>query len=125
MKTGNRIVAGAIVGAALLAANSGLSRADEPAIFAMTPLRAASLDVGSRHLVSYFVAAGGLCRLTVMIADAGAPEAPATRLRLAVDPGKAARVDTAEGKSVSFDCANEAREMRVTRLERLAASPDP
>lgn len=124
MKTGNRTVAGAIVGATLLAASSGLSLADEPAISTMAPLRAASLDVGSRHLVSYFVAADGLCRLTVMIAETGAPEAPATRLQLSVDPGKAARVDTAEGKSVSFGCAPQAQEMRVTRLERFAAFPD-
>ena len=30
---------------------------------------AASLDAGAKHVVSYFVNADGVCKLTVMIAD--------------------------------------------------------
>ena len=36
----------------------------------MKPLKAISLDVGSKHVVGYFLNTEGQCRLTLMIADA-------------------------------------------------------
>ena len=124
MKAGKRIVAAALGGALCLAANAGLS-ADAWTSVSMTPLGAASLDVGSKHVVSFFLNADGMCKLTLMIAEATSDEsnAQASRLQIAVNPGKSARFDTAEGKSLAFACKSNATAMIVTKIDRLASYP--
>ena len=88
-----RVVTAAFAGALCLAAGMGPSAAASPTALRMTPLMAKSLDVGSKHIVSYFLNSDGLCQLTLMIADAMSDEnsEPSTqilRLRLAVEPGR-------------------------------------
>src|SRR5216684_3724350 len=70
MKTGKRIVISAFGGALCLAASTGLSAAESWSPTTMKPLMAKSLDVGSKHVVSYFLNADGRCKLTLMIAGA-------------------------------------------------------
>ncbi|QGM99769.1 hypothetical protein F7D14_17725 [Methylocystis parvus] len=88
----------------------------------MKPLAATSLDAGAAHVVSYFQQIGGACRLTMMIADqemetkGGAP----TRVQMTVEPGRAAYVDDADGKSSRFTCLYGAEAMNVTRIDRVA-----
>ena len=107
MKTGNRVVAAAFGGALVVATSTGLSAADSWLPVMMKPLRAVSLDAGSKHVVSYFLSADAKCELTLMIADAprddrSEPSAEVMRLRLAVDPGRSAHVDTTDGKLLQF-----------------------
>ncbi|MCX7899348.1 MAG: hypothetical protein N2444_04575 [Methylocystis sp.] len=104
---------------------AGPGRADD---LTLSPMQAASFNIGARHLVSYFVVAENGCKLTVMIADALEEDAitetgPASRLQLAVNPGKNARLDTADGGAASFACAEDARAMTVSKIERLATAP--
>ena len=124
MKTAKLIAAGAF-GFALALANSGLSQAQSQSEVALAPLRASSIDLGAKHLVSFFVAVDNACRLTVMIADSveEKAEAPVSRLQLSIDPGKSARVDTADGAAAAFSCGDDAKSMRLAKIERVAAAP--
>jgi hypothetical protein len=95
----------------------------------MKPLMATSLDVGSKHVVSYFLNADGQCKLTLMIADAARdensePSAQILRLRLMVEPGKAALVDTTDGRLLQFACERDAQAMNATLLDQIAAGHD-
>jgi hypothetical protein len=95
----------------------------------MKPLGATSLDVGSKHVVSYFLKADGQCKLTLMIADAARDEnseasAQILRVRLMVEPGRPALVDTTEGRLLQFACAPDAQAMNATLLDQVAAYRD-
>jgi hypothetical protein len=129
MKTGKRIVIAAFGGALCLAASAGLSAAESWSPTTMMPLMAKSLDVGSKHVVSYFLNADGRCKLTLMIADAARDEnsersAQILRLRLMVEPGRAALVDTTDGKLLQFACEPDALSMHATLLDQIAAGRD-
>jgi hypothetical protein len=129
MKTGKRIVIAAFGGALCLATSTGLSATESWSPATMKPLMATSLDVGSKHVVSYFLNADGRCKLTLMIADAARDEssessAQILRLRLMVEPGRAALVDTTDGKLLQFACEPGAQAMNATRLDRIAAGRD-
>lgn len=129
MKTGNRIAAAALGGALCLAASMGLSAAESRSPTIMKPLMATSLDVGSKHVVGYFLNADGQCKLTLMIADAARDDGDASseqilRLRLMVEPGKAALVDTTAGRLLQFACEPNAQAMNATLLDQVAAGHD-
>ena len=129
MKTGNRVVAAAFGGALAVATSMGLSAADLWSPVMMKPLRAVSLDAGSKHVVSYFLSADAKCELTLMIVDAprddrSEPPAEVMRLRLAVDPGRSARVDTTEGKLLQFACQPDAQAMSVAVHDQIADGHD-
>jgi hypothetical protein len=128
MKTGRRIVVAVFGGALCLATSIGLSGAESWSPATMKPLMAKSLDVGSKHVVSYFLNADGRCKLTLMIADAARDEsersAQILRLRLMVEPGRAALVDTTDGKLLQFACEPNAQAMNATLLDQMAAGRD-
>ena len=129
VKTGKRIVTAALGGALCLATSMGLSAAASRSPTTMKPLMATSLDVGSKHVVSYFLNADGQCKLTLMIADAARdensePSAQILRLRLMVEPGRAALVDTTDGRLVQFACERDAQAMNATLLDQIAAGHD-
>ena len=69
MKSASTFVAATLAGALCLFATTNAPAADWSAQ-TMKPRMAASLDAGAKHVVSYFVSADGVCKLTVMIADA-------------------------------------------------------
>jgi hypothetical protein len=88
------------------------------------PLQGVSFDIGTKHAVSYFLSESGQCRLTVLIADAmkgdEVPTDAPVRFDVAVDGGKDARLDTAEGKSLQFTCAPDSQAMIVDEIEQVA-----
>ena len=124
MKSASTFVAAALAGALGLGVTTNAPAADWSAL-TMKPRMAASLDAGSKHVVSYFLAADGVCKLTVMIADAVGDDsgAPAAQLQLSVDPGRAARFATGDGNSLQFACGSGATAMTATRIESVAAAP--
>ena len=130
MKTGQRTVAIAFSGALSLATSAGLSAAKSWSPVTMKPLMAASLDVGTRHVVSYFLTSDGRCKLTLMMAeearnDADGPTALASRLLVMVDAGGTARFDTADSGAVQFDCKADAQAMTMSTVDRVALYPTP
>ena len=124
MKSASTFVAGALAGALCLQMTTKTPAADWSAL-TMKPRMAASLDAGAKHVVSYFLSADGVCKLTVMIADTVGDDAgaPAAQLQLSVDPGRTARFATGDGNSLRFVCLGRAETMSATALGRVAMRP--
>ncbi|PPD43285.1 MAG: hypothetical protein CTY15_10425 [Methylocystis sp.] len=120
-----RNIAMAIGGVLALSAVTPASAADSWSETTMRPLMAASLDSGGAHVVSYFQPVNGSCRLTMMIAgrDSEMSGGTPTRVQITVEPGRAAYVDDADGKSSRYFCLHSAEAMNVTRTDRVALSP--
>jgi hypothetical protein len=129
MTTGKRILTAAIGAALCLATTASLSAAGSQSPTTIKPLKAISLDVGSKHVVGYFLNSEGQCRLTLMIADAfrddsSDPSSQAMRLRLMVEPGRSALVDTTDGRLLQFGCEPNAQAMNATLLDQVASGRD-
>jgi len=129
MTPGKRILTAAIGVALCLATTMSLSAAGSRSPTTMKPLNAISLDVGSKHVVGYFLNAEGQCKLTLMIADAARdessePSAQVMRLRLMVEPGRSALVDTTEGRMLQFACESQAQAMNASLLDQVASGRD-
>jgi hypothetical protein len=124
-----RILTVAIGAALCLATTVSLSAAESRSPRMMKPLKAISLDVGSKHVVGYFLNTEGQCKLTLMIADTfrdetSPPSSQAMRLRLMVEPGRSALVDTTDGRLLQFGCEPDAQAMNATLLDQVAAGRD-
>ncbi len=126
MKT--RYIATALGGALALAAATPVWTAESAwSEMAMKPLMATSMDAGGVHVVSYFLPAGGACRLTMMMidnSDAEGAGAYPTRVQLTIEPGRSAYVDDIDGKTSRFTCLYGAEAMNVVRVNRLALAPE-
>ena len=90
----------------------------------MKPNRAVGLDVGSKHVVGYFLKKDGVCKLTAMFSDKDDVESDAAQLQLEVHAGETARITAAEGNSLQFVCLGRAEAMTATVLDRLALRTD-
>jgi len=128
-KTGKLLVTAAFGAVLGLAAGMPASAAESRSPTTMKPLNAISLDVGSKHVVGYFLNAEGRCKLTLMVADVARdetsePSSQIMRLRLTVEPGRPALVDTAEGRLLQFGCEPNAQAMNATLLNQMAAGRD-
>lgn len=89
----------------------------------MAPRHGISFDVGSKRAVSYYLAEGGICNLTVLMADSNSLDevkGAATRVNIPVIPTRKASIDTAEGKTLEFKCAPSAAAMDVRVLDQVA-----
>ena len=129
MTTGKRFLTAAVGAALCLAATVSLSAAGSRAPTTMKPLKAISLDVGSKHVVGYFLNTEGQCKLTLMIAETFRDEASessshAMRLRLMVEPGRSAVVDTTDGRLLQFGCEPDAQAMNAILLDQVATGRD-
>jgi hypothetical protein len=103
-------------------ADPSMARATDPAPpLTIRPLQGASFDIGTKRAVSYFLSDDEECKLTLMLAelvnDDEANGLAATRMTVAVEVGKAARLDTAEGKSLEFKCQPGGQEMSIDIIE--------
>ena len=126
MKNARRFSLLALAAGALLASAS-VASAEDLAVRGVKPYHGIMLDVGSKQLGGYFAEGEGRCKLTVIIADGYSedpvPSAATTmRVQMTVDADKPARLDTAEGKAVQFECVNGGQAMNATVLNRLAAN---
>jgi len=120
------VVSTALAGLLCTATGLAASAAESRSPTTMKPLSAASLDVGSKHIVGYFLKTDGQCGLTLMIADAARdddsePSTQVLRLRLLVEPGRSALVDATGGRLVQYACEHDASAMSATRLDQVAA----
>jgi hypothetical protein len=99
-------------------AGPGMTRAIDPASpLIIKPLQGVSFDIGTKRAVSYFLSNDEACKLTLMLAevihDDEVNGLSATRMTVAVEAGKAAHLDTAEGKSLEFKCQVGAHVMSI------------
>ncbi|NGO50316.1 hypothetical protein [Allomesorhizobium camelthorni] len=81
------------------------------------PIQSISYEFGSKFMSGYFVEQAATCFVTLMIIERSDPEAElsvtATRVRLALNPGQIAGVDSEEGYSVNLTCGESAKTMLV------------
>ena len=115
-----RLTLAALTLALTLGAGASFAAEENWESLMMKPNRAASLDVGSKRVVGYFLKTDDLCKLTAMLADRKDVEAAAAQLQLEIRPGETARIATADGNSLRFVCLGGAEAMTVTLVGRLA-----
>jgi hypothetical protein len=86
------------------------------------PIESISYDFGSKSMSGYFVRQGPACFVSLMVNEREDPDQPshvtATRVRLMMDPGQVAGLDSEEGRSLNFTCGKDAAEVIVDRGER-------
>jgi hypothetical protein len=129
MKTG-LMLASAVVTASLVISGLGarpvVAEQMQP-IAVMKPGTGAGFDIGAKHAVGHYRVVAGACNLTVVVGDRaqdeGALPAAGQRFNMALLPGRSAKVDTAEGKSLEFVCGAAAQAMTVRMIERVADVP--
>jgi hypothetical protein len=88
------------------------------------PVQAIDYDIGSKSILGYFVQANGACSLILMITekidlDTSAPLS-AARVRLVLQPGAVAGLDSIEGHSLNFTCGRAAAKLLVDEGETNA-----
>jgi hypothetical protein len=94
------------------------------------PIQSISHEFGSKSMSGYFVQQNSVCLVTLMIAERSDPDSPspltATRVRLMLDPGQIAGLDSEEGRSLDFTCGDGAKTLVVNYGERskLVAQQD-
>ena len=99
-------------------ASLGMARAADPALpLTMRPLQGVSFDIGTKRAVSYFLSDNNACKLTLTLAEVVHDDEvnglTATRVTVAIEAGKAAHLDTVEGKTLEFKCQGGAHVMSV------------
>ena len=116
----------AMVVAALCPLCAELHAGQEKPLTAL-PMQGVSFDIGSKHVVSYFLSRDGQCDLAVMLSDVLVEEdevAPGTpaRFRIAIPPGKTVRVGSSEGAVAEFVCGARAEVMAIRTLIEVASN---
>lgn len=125
MKSAFKIAAAAaVVGAGLLSgAALGVNEGLQPGQnIVMTPGKGLSMDVGSKHTLSYFEPKEQACSLTIVLAGIeggmSGNDTPGTRISVHVAPGKTLRLDAAQDKSAEFMCGPGGAKMNARVYDR-------
>jgi hypothetical protein len=85
------------------------------------PIQSISYTFGSKAMSGYFVPQNSVCVVTLMIVERSSPDLPlptAARIRLMLDPGQVAGLDSEEGRSLNFTCGENATTLVVNYGER-------
>lgn len=118
------VLAIAFAGISAIAGPSMTRAADAALPLTMKPLQGVSFDIGTKRAVSYFLSDDNACKLTLMLAEfvhGDEVNGPTVaRISVAVEVGKTAHLDTAEGKSLEFKCKAGAQAMSIEALNRAA-----
>jgi hypothetical protein len=136
MNLSTKVIAGAALAGVLAMADPGAVQAGDlsPGGTLMRPLHAISFDVGRWHVLSYFLRKNARCDLTVMVTDRPdqspegdlIPTLSSAQFKRVIHGGKAAWLDTAQGKALEYFCSPGAYWMKVTEVTQFAASsPHP
>jgi hypothetical protein len=115
----------AVLGAVALAGSSfGNNGHEFKDSLVMSPGKGLSLDIGTKHAVSYFEGKTEGCQLTVVVAKNAdgevSEDSPGTRFTALVSPGASAIIDAADGKSAEFRCGPSAKNMSARVFDRPA-----
>jgi hypothetical protein len=86
------------------------------------PIQSIRYDFGSKSMSGYFMEQAKKCIVMLMVYEKRDPDADssstATRVRLALNPGQTAGLDSEEGRSLNFTCGEEATALIVDSSER-------
>jgi hypothetical protein len=86
------------------------------------PIQSVRYDFGSKSMSGYFVDQAKKCVVMLMVSEKDDPDAAssstATRVRLVLNPGQTAGLDSDEGRSLNFTCGEEATALLVDSGDR-------
>ena len=86
------------------------------------PIQSIRYDFGSKSMSGYFVDQAKRCVVMLMVSEKSdpdaAPSSTATRVRLVLNPGQTAGLDSEEGRSLNFTCGEGATALLVDSGER-------
>jgi hypothetical protein len=86
------------------------------------PIQSISYDFGSKSMSGYFVEQTAKCVVMLMVYEKSDPDEAssnsATRVRLVLNPGQTAGLDSEEGRSLNFTCGDGAAALVVDIGER-------
>ena len=116
------VMSTAVVFWASAPALSGESRWQKEGDAGYLPSQSISYQFGSKATSGYFVPQGSACLVSLMISDKGDPDrlspTTAARVRLVLEPGQIAGLDSEEGRSLNFTCGAGAKTLVVNSGER-------
>ncbi|HUL08869.1 MAG TPA: hypothetical protein VLV76_21245 [Candidatus Acidoferrum sp.] len=99
-----------IASVAVVATVASSAATGQPGQTTYLPMQAISHDLGSKAAIGYFVREAGACQVVMMIGEKTDAETASTtsaaRLRLALQPGQRAGVDSEEGRSIDLTCGS-------------------
>jgi hypothetical protein len=79
--------------------------------------QAMTYDIGSKSIRGYYVRRNGACSVILMVTEKIDPETStpfsAARVRLVLQPGAVAGLDSEEGRSLNITCGEAAANLRV------------
>lgn len=114
--------AGAVGISLCASASAGQTQAPVKDEAAYAPIQSIRYDFGSKSMSGYFVSQGARCVVMLMVSEKGDPDtaspATATRVRLMLNPGQTAGLDSEEGRSLNFTCGEGATALLVDAGER-------
>jgi hypothetical protein len=94
------------------------------------PIKSIRYDFGSKSMSGYFVEQDAKCVVMMMVYEKSDPDmtpsSTATRVRLVLNPGQTAGLDSEEGRSLNFTCGEGATALLVDvgDREELVGSKD-
>lgn len=112
------VIAGAAVGGIFaLGGVASIAATAETRQATYVPVQAISHQFGSKAATGYFLQEAGACQVVLMISERydsfAASHPTAARLRLALEPGQAAALDSEEGQSIDLTCGEDAATLAV------------
>jgi hypothetical protein len=114
--------AGTVALSLLTSAAFGQSQAPVKGEAKYAPIQSVRYDFGSKSMSGYFVDQAKRCVVMLMVTEKGdpdaAPSSTATRVRLVLDPGQTAGLDSEEGRSLNFTCGEGATALVVDSGDR-------
>jgi hypothetical protein len=137
MNLSKKFIAGTALTGILAMAYPGALQGEDlsPGSTAMKHLQAVSLDVGRKHVLSYYLKKGGQCDLTMMVTDRPdqtpegdfIPSLSTAQFKAQITGGKTALFGfgAAEGRALEYACATGAQAMSVRQVYAVAASSPP
>jgi hypothetical protein len=114
--------AGALAISVWASAASAQSQAPVMSEAKYAPIQSIRYDFGSKSMSGYFVDHAATCVVMLMVSEKGDPDTTptgtATRVRLVLNPGQTAGLDSQEGRSLNFTCGGGATALVVDAGER-------
>jgi hypothetical protein len=114
--------AGAFLVSPLASAASAQSQAPVKSEATSAPTASISYDFGSKSMSGYFVDQAKRCVVMLMVSEKRDPDtdssSSATRVRLVLNPGQTAGLDSEEGRSLNFTCSEGATALVVDGGDR-------
>lgn len=125
--TKSLILAGLAALAAGSATLSGRASEEPSGVKILGENKGASFNVGTKKAVAFYVKQPGACSVTVMVSETYSEQLPyhlaTVRFSSNVAAGTTAQIDTSDGAALALSCAQNASNLVVESIDRIAYVP--